>query len=61
MGVNLDESDGKKVIRDKWKLEVGSWNPDVKSGLRRLEVGRNKVSLGDGGLNWIPDQVRNDM
>jgi len=23
-----------------WKLEAGSWNPDVKPGLRRLEAGR---------------------
>ena len=28
-------------------------NPDVKSGLRRLEDGRNKVSLRDGSFKWI--------
>ena len=47
----------------KKKLEAGSWNPDVtrhkagtkkKSGLRRLEDGRNKVSLRDGSFKWIP-------
>ena len=59
---------GAGMTEGSWKLEAGiPMFPDVKPGLRsipevlrdklrlkRLEAGRNKVSLRDGSFKWIP-------